>query len=104
MSFEVRWTGAARADLHRLHDFSLERAASVEDLDAAELAIAAIEHAVFHQLGRTPFIFRRAGRSSLTIRELIIPHGATGYVARYDIRSDFVLVLGVRHQREEDYR
>ena len=27
-----------------------------------------------------------------------------GYVARYDILPETVLVLGVRHQREEDYR
>ena len=102
MSFEVRWSAAARADLLRLHDFLLERASTVEDLTSADLAVTAVELAIEHQLGRTPFIFRRTG-SSLTRRELIIPHGSTGYVARYDIRAEAVLVLGVRHQREEDY-
>lgn len=102
MSFEVRWTAAARVDLLRLHDFLLARAQTIEDLAAADLAIAAIEHAIEHQLGRAPFIFRRAG-PSLTTRELIIPHGSTGYVARYDVRAEAVQVLGVRHQREDDY-
>lgn len=102
MSFRVLWSAAARVDLLRLHDFLLERAQTVEDLAAADLAIAAIEHAIAHHLGRTPFIFRRAG-ASLTMRDLIIPHGSTGYVARYDVQAEVVLVLGVRHQREEDY-
>ncbi|ABM96911.1 type II toxin-antitoxin system RelE/ParE family toxin [Methylibium petroleiphilum] len=102
MSFQVRWSAAARADLLRLHDFLLDRAQTVEDLGAADLAIAAVEHAVANQLSRTPFIFRRVG-ASLTTRELIIPHGTTGYVARYEILPEIVLILGVRHQREEDY-
>ena len=37
-------------------------------------------------------------------RELIIPFGATGYVALYEIaNASTVIVLTVRHQREEDY-
>ncbi|CAN7266472.1 type II toxin-antitoxin system RelE/ParE family toxin [Rhizobacter sp. LjRoot28] len=103
MSFDVRWSAAGRADLLRLHDFLLDRALTADDLSAADLAVVAIEHAVNHQLARTPFIFRRVG-ASLTTRELIIPFGATGYVARFEILPETVLVLGVRHQREEDYR
>jgi len=35
---------------------------------------------------------------------LIIPFGATGYVALCEIASaSTVVVLAVRHQREEDY-
>jgi hypothetical protein len=35
---------------------------------------------------------------------LIIPFGATGYVAFCEINTQAsVLVLAVRHQREEDY-
>jgi plasmid stabilization system protein ParE len=103
VSFDVRWSAAGLADLLRLHDFLLDRARATDDLSAADLAIVAIEHAVNHQLARTPFIFRRVG-ASLTTRELIIPFGATGYVARFEILPETVLVLGVRHQREEDYR
>jgi len=37
-------------------------------------------------------------------RELIIPFGSTGYVALYEIVSTSkIVVLAVRHQREEDY-
>ena len=99
----VLCTAGARADLERLHDFLLDRAQTPADLEIADLAVAAIEHAAVNQLARTPFIFRRAG-TSITMRDLIIPFGSTGYVARYDIRDGAtVVVLAFRHQREEDY-
>lgn len=41
---------------------------------------------------------------SATRRELIIPFGASGYVALYEIDGPAsVLLLAIRHQREEDY-
>jgi len=56
------------------------------------------------QLSRTPALFRRAGGSP-TRRELVIPFGAVGYVALYEIASsELVLVLAVRHQLEVDCR
>ena len=51
----------------------------------------------------TPFSFRKASRNPAQ-RELIIPFGSTGYIALYEIVSTSkVVVLAVRHQREEDY-
>ena len=51
----------------------------------------------------TPYSFCKTGKSP-TRRELIIPFGATGYIAIFEIASaSVVLVLAVRHQREEDY-
>jgi hypothetical protein len=38
------------------------------------------------------------------LRELIIPFGATGYVALFEISdSQTVVIAAVRHQRESDY-
>lgn len=38
------------------------------------------------------------------LRELIVPFGSYGYVALFEIADgNFVNVLAVRHQREEDY-
>ena len=103
MSFEVRFSVSAEDDLVRLFEFLLERAADAQDLQMAQAAIEAIRSAASHQLALTPYSFRKSGRSS-TRRELIIPFGATGYVALYEIASaSMVLVLAVRHQREEDY-
>lgn len=56
-----------------------------------------------HRLAVTPFSFRKAAQDPAQ-RELIIPFGGTGYVALFEVVSvSKVLVLAVRHQREEDY-
>lgn len=103
MTFDVRFSAAADDDLSRLFDFLLDRAKTVEDLDLARAAIEAIRSAALHQLAETPYSFRKAGKSP-TRRELIVPFGATGYVALDEIASpSSVVVLAVRHQREEDY-
>ncbi len=103
MSFEVRFAAAAEDDLIRLFEFLLERAKTTEDLDRAQHAIDAIKSAALFHLASTPYSFRKTGKSP-TRRELIIPFGATGYIALFEIAStSSVLVLAVRHQREEDY-
>ena len=103
MSFDVRFSAEAKEDLERLFDFLLESAKSVEDLAVAQAAVDAIRSAALNQLAVSPFSFRKAGRSA-TRRELIIPFATSGYVALYEVVSPAtVVVLAVRHQREEDY-
>jgi plasmid stabilization system protein ParE len=94
---------AAEADLEPLFDFLLDPAETTEDLDRAQAAIDAIRAAAEHRLAVTPFSFRKAARNPAQ-RELIVPFGGTGYVALHEIVSPSkVVVLAVRHQREEDY-
>lgn len=103
MSFDVRFSVEAEADLDRLFDYLLDRAQVAEDLELAQTAIDAIRVAALKQLAVTPYSFRKIGQRP-TRRELIIPFGATGYIALYEIvNSTSMLVLAVRHQREEDY-
>lgn len=103
MSFAVRLSPTAEADLERLFDFLLDRSETTEDLDRAQAAIDAIRATMQHQLAMTPYSFRKAAQNP-TQRELIIPFGSTGYVALYEIVSAAqVVVLALRHQREEDY-
>lgn len=102
MRFEVRFSVAAADELERLFDFLLERAQAVEDLDLTQSAIDAIRSAAENLLATTPYSFRKAGKSP-TRRELIVPFGGTGYVVLCEIEVSRVLVLAVRHQREEDY-
>ena len=99
----VRWSEPARQDLIRLHEFLLQQAKTVEDLDHADQALEAIEHTVEHGLGRNPLIYRRAA-ANRGWREVIMGFGSTGYVALYELlpNSD-VLILAVRHQREDDF-
>jgi plasmid stabilization system protein ParE len=102
-AFEVRYADSAREDLFRLFDFLLERAQTAEDFDAAQSAIDAIRETVERSLGRTPFVYRKAGDSPF-LRELLIPFRGAGYVALYEIKdASVVTVLAVRHQLEDDY-
>ena len=104
MSFRVRLTRDAEADLEQLFDFVLERELAREggDLDPAEQALAAIRAGIA-TLKTSPFTCRKAGQSPF-LRELIIPFGRSGYVALFEIEgASDVVIAAVRHQLEEDY-
>jgi plasmid stabilization system protein ParE len=104
VTFRVRLTREAEADLERLFDFVLEREMERDggDFELAEQALAAIRSGVA-TLKTSPFTCRKAGRSPF-LRELIIPFGRTGYVALFEIvGSAEVVVSAVRHQLEDDY-
>jgi len=104
VSFRVRLTRNAEADLERLFDFVLEGELARDggDLALAGQAVAAIR-AGFATLKTSPFTCRKAAQSPF-LRELILPFGESGYVALFEIvgPSD-VVVATVRHQLEEDY-
>ena len=96
--YRVRFTPEAEKDLLRLYDFLLEK-----DFGAAARALEAIEEAT-RLLQFSPFSCRKALRNNPFLRELVIPYGAAGYVALYEIEGKrTVTVLAVRHQREEDF-
>ena len=102
MSFVVRYSQSARDDLARLYEYLLDRAATAEDLDLAERALAAITGAV-ESLKRSPFTYRKADVDPF-LRELLVPFGSSGYVALFEIEdATTVTILAVRHQLEDDY-
>ena len=105
MTFQVRLTREAQEDVRELFDFLLHRELSRPgggDLSLADKAIAALESG-FATLQSSPFTCRKASSNPL-LRELIVPFGATGYVALFEITdAQTVTVATVRHQRESDY-
>ena len=104
MSFKVRLTRGAEADLERLFDFVLERELARDggDLTLPEQALAALRAGIA-KLKTSPFTCRKAGQSPF-LRELIIPFGHSGYVALFEIEdASNVIVVAVRHQLEDDY-
>jgi plasmid stabilization system protein ParE len=104
VSFRVRLTRAAEADLERLFDFVLERelARAAGNFELAEQALVAIR-AGLATLKTTPFTCRKVGVSPF-LRELIIPFDRSGYVALFEIVGQTeVVVLAVRQQLEDDY-
>jgi plasmid stabilization system protein ParE len=100
MSYRIRFTEEAEVDLVRLYQFMLERDGA--DLALAERALDAIRKA-FRSLEFMPFSFRKATSDNPFLREIVIPFGAGGDVALYEIENDeTVTILAVRHQREDD--
>lgn len=86
----------AADDLDRLVDFLLE--------DWPESAVATVDLIVdaLEVLAQHPKIGRPIEHG---LRELVISRGKSGYLALYDYDelADMVLVLAVRHQREQGY-
>jgi plasmid stabilization system protein ParE len=98
MSYRVRYTKGAKEDLLRLYSFQLQR-----DLATARRARDAIVKAMSF-LGDFPFSCRKAEADNPFLRELLIPFGASGYVALFEIEDSItVTILAIRHQREEDF-
>jgi plasmid stabilization system protein ParE len=104
MSYQIIFSREAEDDLARLFDHLLERElnSATGDLLIPERALQAI-HMACQFLAATPFSCRKA-TSSTFHRELIIPFGAQGYVALFEVIDAQTVVIGaVRHQRESDY-
>ena len=102
MTFTVSLTREALEDLLRLEDFLVESALAHGDFDLPRRAVAAIRRE-FRILETNPFTCRIAETDRLE-RELVIPFGASGYVALFRILSEReVVVAAIRHQREDDY-
>lgn len=104
MTFKVRLTRDAEADLDRLFDFLLDRELSRDggDLSLPTQAIAGLRSGIA-TLKTSPFTCRKAGASPF-LRELIVPFGRSGYVVLLEIEDNAnVAVLAVRHQLEDDY-
>lgn len=98
MSFQVRYTKGAREDLRRLYAFRVEHV-----LLAARRARDAIAKAT-EFLQDFTFSCRKASRDNPFLREIVIPFGAAGYVALFEIEDhSTVTILAIRHQREDDY-
>lgn len=105
MTFKVRLTRDAKADLDRLFDYLLERELSRDggDLGLPTQAISALQSGLA-TLKTSPFTCRKAGQGPF-LRELIVPLGRSGYMARFEIEDNAnVAVLTVRPQLEDDDR
>jgi plasmid stabilization system protein ParE len=99
VTFDVRFTREAEADLLRLYEFL-----AAHDLAVAERALGELRKAV-ELLESFPFSCRKAaGSPSRFLREMVVGFGSAGYVLLFEIESaSQVTVLAVRHQREDDY-
>jgi plasmid stabilization system protein ParE len=95
--YRVRFARAALEDLVELTEFLTVQGPG----DDVELAIRDAVEVV----KRLPFVGRPAReQDEVTLRELIVPFGRTGYVVLYRVGPGArVSVLAVRHQLEERF-
>ena len=101
MTYRVRFTEDAQADLDRLYGFLLAQVA--DDWAVAERALESIARSIA-LLEHSPFSCRKVADDNAFLRELIIGFGAAGYIALFEIEdARTVTVLAIRHQREDDY-
>jgi plasmid stabilization system protein ParE len=93
---QVTWHEHAIVDLERLKEF-ISHHNKEAALKAARHIRAAVMHISIHpQLGKPVEGFP-------DYREIVIPFGSSGYVVRYRILSDAVLIIAVKHGREAGF-
>ncbi len=98
MSYQVRYTRAAKEDLKRLFAFLVAHDPAAA-LQARQTIAASIE-----TLRQFPFTCRKANPENAFLREMVISFASAGYVALLEIEDhQIVTILAVRHHREDDY-
>ncbi|MEA9795895.1 type II toxin-antitoxin system RelE/ParE family toxin [Xanthomonas campestris] len=101
MRFSIRFTEEARDDLARLYDRLLQRADG--NFAVAERALQAIRDGIA-VLEVAPLNCRKTSQSDPFQRELMIGFGPSGYTLLFEVEDkQTLLVLAVRHQREDDW-
>jgi plasmid stabilization system protein ParE len=93
----VIWSPAALLDVQRLYRFLAPK-----NIDAAKQAVKALRQGV-KVLQLQAGIGRPIDDMPEEFREWIIDFGDSGYVARYRVDSEVVVILAVRHQKEAGY-
>jgi plasmid stabilization system protein ParE len=94
---QLIWSPQALLDVQRLYRFL-----ALRNQDAAKRAIKAIRQDV-KVLSLQPGMGRPAPDMDDEFRDWIIDFGDSGYVARYRLDGQHVIILAVRHQKEAGF-
>jgi len=98
----------ALGDLEQIFNFNFEcdPETALDHIDKIRTAILVLEQ--HPEIGRPIRSWRRPSgiQPRPMLRELVISHGKTGYIALYDYSpvEKLIRVVAVRHQREAGYR
>lgn len=90
----LHWSGRAYADMQRLHGFLTTKSRA-----AAARAVQAVRQGL-KSIALQPGMGRPIEELDLQFREWPISFGDSGYIVRYRLDGDVVIILAVRHQRE----
>lgn len=90
----IKWLQEAKADLKRLHEFIEPHSPNAASQAVLTLIEAAKSLQEFPEKGR-PWQF------DLNFRELPVRFGSRGYVIRYRLYEDMVIIVRVWHSLED---
>ncbi|MBI5140696.1 MAG: type II toxin-antitoxin system RelE/ParE family toxin [Nitrospirae bacterium] len=93
---KVEWLPGAIADLQRLRDFLVPHSN-----EAATRAVTVIKGAI-NLLMHHPYIGKPV-ETMPKYRDLVIPFGTSGYVLRYRIETERILVVALKHGKEAGF-
>lgn len=91
------WSPQALLDVQGLYRFLAPK-----NLDAAKRAMQVMRQSL-KILDHQPGIGRPIEDMPDEFREWLIDFGDSGYVVRYHVNADTVIILSVRHQKEAGY-
>ncbi len=94
---QLIWSPQALLDVQRLYRFLDHK-----NQDAAKRAVTAIRQGV-KVLTLQPGMGRPVEDMDDEFRDWIIDFGGSGYVARYRLDAEKVIILAVRHQKEAGF-
>lgn len=94
---QLIWSPQALLDVQRLYRFLADK-----NLDAAKRAVTAIRQGV-KVLALQPGMGRPVEDMDDEFRDWIIDFGDSGYVARYRLDAEKVIILAVRHHKEAGF-
>ena len=94
---QLIWSPQALLDVQRLYRFLAHK-----NQDAAKRAVTAIRQGV-KVLTLQPGMGRPVEDMDDEFRDWIIDFGGSGYVARYRLDAEKVIILAVRHQKEAGF-
>jgi plasmid stabilization system protein ParE len=94
---QLIWSPQALLDVQRLYRFLAPK-----NQDAAKRAVSAIRNGV-NVLSLQPAMGRPVPDMDDEFRDWIIDFGDSGYVARYRLDANNLIILAVRHQKEAGF-
>lgn len=94
---QLIWSPQALLDVRRLYQFLAPK-----NLEAAQRAVTAMRQGV-RLLSLQPGMGRPVEDMDDEFRDWMIDFGDSGYVARYRIDAQYLIILAVRHQKEAGF-
>lgn len=94
---QLIWSPQALLDVQRLYRFLAPK-----NLEAAKRAVTAIRQGV-NVLSAQPGMGKPVENMADEFRDWIIDFGDSGYVARYRVDGQHLIILVVRHQKEAGF-